>query len=467
MKFLPIRVPRMELAVYELVIANGLLITPSGVVEADLAIDGERIAAVGFGLNGDRVIDAEGCYVLPGGVDPHVHLQLALAGRVSTDSFSTGTIAAACGGTTTIVDFADPQPEQSMLDALAVRRAEADGKVAIDYGLHMTVPTWHGADAARLHEIPAVIDAGCLTFKLYQAYTRMELDDVALYRTLRAVGRAGGRVVLHSETGPLLDVLRAEAVAGGNAAAIWHERTRPARLEATAIHRAAEIAHLAECPLYIFHVGNTEAVAEIVAARLRGVDIVGESCPQYLLLTAEKHLQRSDGNLYICAPPLRSHEDQDAVWLALIDDDLQVVSTDHCPWTRAEKLGASTFADVPGGIPSIEARLLLVHHFGVVEERMDLTRWVEICCTNPARLMGLDRKGALLPGYDADLVIFDPKREKTITVDALHEAADWTPYAGMTLAGWPRTVLLRGQIIVEDENYVGQPGQGRFVARGR
>jgi dihydropyrimidinase len=455
----------MELAVYELVIANGLLVTPGGVIEADLAIDGEQIAAIGFELNGEQVIDAEGCYVLPGGVDPHVHLQMALAGMVSTDSFTTGTVAAACGGTTTIVDFADPQPDQSMLDALRARRAEADGQVAIDYGLHMTVPTWHGADEARLHEIPAVMAAGCVTFKLYQAYNRMELDDVALYRVMSAVSRAGGRVVLHSETGPLLDVLRAEAVAAGNAAAVWHERTRPPRLEATAIHRAAEIAHLTECPLYIFHVGCAEAVAEIVAARLRGVDIVGESCPQYLLLTAEKHLNRTDGYLYICAPPLRSHEDQEVVWAALADDDLQVVSTDHCPWTRAEKLAASTFASVPGGIPSIEARLSLIHHFGVVEEKMDLTRWVEICCTNPARLMELDRKGVLLPGYDADVVIFDPEREKTITVDALHEAADWTPYAGMTVVGWPRTVLLRGQVIVEDEIYVGQPGQGRFVAR--
>ncbi|MBX2998749.1 MAG: dihydropyrimidinase [Caldilineaceae bacterium] len=450
---------------YELVIANGLVITPGGVIVADLAINGEEIVAIGFGLNGERVIDAAGCYVIPGGVDPHVHLQMALAGMISTDTFTTGAIAAACGGTTTIIDFADPQPEQPMLDALSARRSEADGQVAIDYALHMTVPTWHGADAGRLHEIPAVIAAGCPTFKLYQAYNRMELDDVALYRVMCAVGDAGGRVVLHSETGPLLEVLRAEAVAAGHTAAIWHERTRPARLEATAIHRAAEIAYLAGCPLYIFHVGCAEAVAEIVAARLRGVDIVGEGCPQYLLFTAEKHLKSADGNLYICAPPLRSHEDQDVVWAALADDDLQVVSTDHCPWTRAEKLGASSFTSVPGGIPSIEARLSLIHHFGVVEERMDLSRWVEICCTNPARLMGLDRKGALLPGYDADVVIFDPEREKTITVDALHEAADWTPYAGISVAGWPRAVLLRGQLIVEDEHYVGQPGQGYFVAR--
>ena len=450
---------------HDSVITNGLLITGAGLVQADLAIDGEQIAAIGSNLNGDRVIDAGGCYVLPGGIDPHVHLQMQLAGLTSTDTFETGTVAAAHGGTTTVIDFADPQPGQSMMDALQQRRNIADGQVAVDYGLHMTVPTWHGADPARLGEIPQVIDAGCVTFKLYQAYNRMELDDVALYRVMQAVGTAGGWVVLHSETGPLLDVLRAEALAAGHTEPIWHERTRPARLEATAVHRAVEIAFLAACPLYLFHVGCAEAVAAIVAGRLRGVDVVGETCPQYLLLTAGAHLNRADGALYICAPPLRSEEDQDVVWAALADDDLQVVSTDHCPWTRSEKAQADSFADVPGGVPGIEARLSLVYHFGVNEERLDPVRWAEICCTNPARLMGLTHKGVLLPGYDADVVIFDPEREKQLNVETLHEAADWTPYAGTTVQGWPRTVLLRGQVIVENEAYKGKPGQGQFVPR--
>lgn len=450
---------------YDKVIANGIVITPGGMIEADLAIDGDQIAAIGLHLNGDQVIDAAGCYVIPGGVDPHVHLQLHLGGLTTADSFASGTLAAAHGGTTTVIDFADPQPEQSMLAALQERRAEADDAVAIDYGLHMTVPAWHGAEEARLSEIPAVIEAGCGTFKLYQAYERMELDDVALYRVMRAVAAAGGRVVLHSETGPLLGMLRQEALAAGHSAAIWHERTRPARLEATAIARAAEIAHLAECPLYIFHVGCAESVAAVVAARLRGVDIVGESCPQYLLLTADRHLNRKDGHLYICAPPLRAVDDQEMVWLALADDDLQVVSTDHCPWTRAQKQAADSFAAVPGGIPGLEARLSLIHHFGVNEGRLSPERWVEICCTNPAGLVGLTTKGNLLPGYDADVVVFDPLRERRLSTQTLHEAVDWTPYAGTIVTGWPRTVLLRGQPVVVDERYVGIPGQGRFVPR--
>lgn len=450
---------------YDLVIQNGQIITPDGPFRGALAIHDGAIAALGHGLTGKQTIDAAGCYLLPGGVDPHVHLQLALGGLVSTDSFASGTIAAACGGTTTIVDFADPQPGQAMADALAQRRAEADGPAAVDYGLHMTIPTWHAQSAERLAEVPAMAAAGCGTFKLYQAYARMELDDVALYRAMQAVSQAGAGVVLHSETGPLLDHLRGAAVAAGHTGAIWHERTRPARLEASAIHRAAEIAHLTGCPLHIFHVGCGEGVAAIAEARQRGVAISGESCPQYLLLSADEHLGGPQGNLYICAPPLRRPTDQAALWQALAGGGLDLVSTDHCPWTRAEKAKPS-FAQVPGGVPGIEARLSLVHHFGVRAGHISLARWVELCCAAPARLMGLTRKGCLLPGHDGDVVIFDPQRQKTLSTDTLHEAADWTPYAGMTVRGWPRTVLLRGKVIVENEAYVGAAGDGRFVKRG-
>lgn len=449
---------------YDLVIRNGAIINSDGIVNADLAIQDEQIAAIGVGLAGRQVIDADGCYVIPGAVDPHVHLQMPLAGRVSSDDFRTGTIAAACGGTTTVIDFVEPQPEQSMLAALALRRSEADGKVAIDYGLHMTIPTWHANAPRALDETPAVVAEGCLSFKMYQAYEGMALDDVALLRALTAVGEAGGRTVLHSETGPVLDVLRAEALAEGRTEPIWHAYTRPASLEASAVHRAAELADLAGCPLYIFHVGCQESVWEIVQARARGIDIWGESCPQYLLLNAEEHLGGLNGELYVCAPPLRSYDDNQLLWQALARDDLQVVSTDHCPWTAAEKRQPD-FTLIPGGVPSIEARLALVHHFGVNQGMLTLERWVQVCATNAARWMGLERKGRLAPGCDADVVIFDPERVKYIAPDTLHESAGWTPYEGMEVTGWPRTVLLRGKVIVEDEHYVGHPGDGRFVAR--
>ncbi len=454
---------------HDLVIHSGQIITAGGLEQADVAIDGEAIAAVGHRLEGRQRLDAAGCYVIPGGVDEHVHMQLPLAGRVSTDTFATGSIAAACGGTTTFIDFVTPNPAEPLLDALAARQAEADGHVAVDYALHMTIPSWHGAAAERLADVPAAFAAGCTTFKMYQAYDGMMLDDAALYRALCAVAAAGGSVVLHSETGPVLDLLRAEALAAGRTAPIEHERTRPARLEATAIARAAELAHLAACPLLIFHVGNAAAIDAITSARARGIDIWGESCPQYLLLTAEAHLGGPDGARFICAPPLRSQADQDAVWRALATGALEVVSTDHCPWTLAEKAQAN-FTQIPGGVPSIEARLALLHHAGVHEGRISLQCWIALCCTNPARRMGLARKGEIAPGFDADIVLFDPARAKTLSRrpghETLHEAADWTPYEGMELKGWPRHVLLRGRQIVRDEAWVGSVADGRFVARG-
>lgn len=449
---------------YDLAITNGQIITPAGPIFADLAVNQQSIAAIGAHLNADRTIDAAGSYVIPGGVDCHVHLQMQLGGITSTDSFETGTVAAACGGTTTVIDFTDPQPHQPLMEALRKRKSEAGGRVAVDYGLHMTIPTWHASAEDRLHDLPDAVAAGCATFKLYQAYDRMQLDDVALLRAMRAVAAAGAGVVLHSETGPLLDQLRADAVAAGHSQPIWHERTRPANLEASAVQRAAEIAALAGCPLHIFHVGAAASLAQVTAARHRDLDITAETCPHYLLLNADEHLAASNGHLFICAPPLRTVVDQDAMWQALLDGSLDIVSTDHCPWTRNEKQRPS-FADVPGGLPGIEARLSLVHNFGVNERELPLSSWVSACCTAPARRMGLPRKGALLPGYDADVVIFDPTREKTIRADDLNETAGWTPYQGLDVVGWPRTVLLRGTEIVLDEQFVGLPGQGRYLHR--
>ncbi|MEZ4866413.1 MAG: dihydropyrimidinase [Caldilineaceae bacterium] len=449
---------------YDLVIKNGLVINSDSECYADVAIDGAVIRAIGQGLRGKEEVDAQGCYVIPGGIDPHVHLQLPLGDQISADSFADGTIAAACGGTTTVIDFATPQPEESMVAALAARRAEADGRVAIDYGLHMTIPTWHGADRARLTEIPAVLAAGCATFKLYQAYAGYMLDDEALFRALQAVGAAGGRAVLHSETGPLLEMLRTAALAQGCTSAVWHERTRPTALEASAIQRATVLAHLARCPLFVFHIGCADGVAALTAARQRGLDVLGESCPHYLFFTDEEHLDSPAGHLYICAPPLRSAADQAAIWQALANDQLQVVSTDHCPWTPAQKTQPD-FTRVPGGIPGIEARLALIHHGGVVQGRLSRQRWVQLCATNAARWMGLANKGVLAPGYQADVVIFDPQQEHVVSLSSLHEKSGWSPYAGMAMQGWPRTIFLGGKAIVVDGAYVGSPGDGRFVAR--
>jgi dihydropyrimidinase len=447
---------------YEKVIANGVVVTATAAYPADVGISGERIAAVGMGLQGEQVFDAAGCYVIPGGVDVHVHLEMAVGQYTSSDTFESGTMAAACGGTTTVVDFVEPEGDQPMMEALAARRAAADPQVAIDYGLHMTVPAWHADHSLR--EIPEVMAAGVYSFKMYQAYGPLCLDDVRLYTALQALGKHGALPILHSENGPVIDRMRAEALAAGRTAPIWHARTRPASLEAEAVGRALELARQARSPLYIVHVSCADSLERIVHARQMGWTVFGETCPQYLFLTAEK-LTGENGERFICAPPLRELADQESLWGALARGDLQVISTDHCPFTAAEKAAETDFTRIPGGLPSIEARLSLVHD-AARQGRLDLNRWVASCCTVPARLFKLPHKGHIAPGYDADIVIFDPAKQVRLTAEWLHEQVDWSPYEGMTLSGWPREVFSRGALIAREGQYLGEPGRGRFIRAG-
>ena len=448
----------------DIVIRNGMVVTPGGVVPADVGITGEHIAAVGEGLEGNREIDAGGCIVLPGAIDPHVHLQMPVGDYVSADDFASGTVAAALGGTTTVIDFAEPEPEQPLMAALAERRAAADGQVAIDYGLHMTIPNWHGDHPSSLERIPEVVAAGAPSFKRYLAYERFRLDDVALYRVMRAIAAAGGLPIVHCENGPLCEALRAQAVADGQVTPIYHAMTRPPRQEAEAVSRAIDVAALAGSPIYVVHVSCLEALERVEAARARGEPVTAETCPHYLLLDVEA-LTHPHGERLICAPPLRTAADREALWSSLLAGGLDALATDHCPFTAAEKAGHADFTTVPGGLPSIEARLSLAYHFGR-RQGMSLEEWVAICSTNPARIFGLERKGAVAPGFDADLVVFDPQRQVILQAgETLHEQADWSPYAGLELDGWPRDVLSRGRVVVRDGEFVGQPGWGQFVRR--
>jgi dihydropyrimidinase len=446
----------------DLVIASGTVVTAAGAYRADIGIRGERVAAVGHGLAGLRTMDADGCYVIPGGVDVHVHLQMAVGGFVSSDTFASGSVAAACGGTTTLVDFVEPAVGQSMLQALALRRGEADPQVAVDYGLHMTLPVWQVDHA--LDELEQVMEQGVYSFKMYQAYGALCLDDARLYAALRAIRRGGGFPILHSENGPLIDVLRAEAQDQGHVAPVWHARTRPAALEAESIARALEIARLAGSPLYIVHVSCGPALEVLACAQREGRPVFGETCPQYLWLT-EDHLGGPHGGRFVCSPPLRSAADQQALWIGLSRGVLGVVSTDHCPFTADEKDSPPAFTRIPGGLPSVEARLSLVFQ-AVRRGTLALSRWVDCCCSTPARLFGLAGKGELAPGYDADLVVFDPQKEMTISRGALHERVDWSPYDGMTLTGWPRAVYSRGELVAESGRFVSRTGRGRFLAAG-
>lgn len=448
----------------DLVIRNGALITSVGRLSADVGIVGGRIAAVGDDLKGAKEIDASGCYVLPGGVDPHVHLQMPAGDYVSSDDFATGTVAAALGGTTTVVDFVEPEPGEGLVEALRKRQAEANGRVAIDYSLHMTVPAWHAVHTDALRELPDVIEAGVTSFKLYMAYEGFCLDDAQLYQVISAIIEVGGLPIVHCENGPICEVLRSRALARGERSPIHHAATRPPRQEAEAVSRAIDIAALAGSPVYITHVSCKAALARIKGAQSRGEAVYAETCPQYLLLDRAA-LGEPGGERLICAPPLRQEQDRTALFEALLSCDLHVLATDHCPFAAAEKAEHADFTTVPGGLPSIEARMGLAHDLARCPG-MDRTRWVRACCTNPAHIFGLSRKGEIAVGLDADLVVFDPQRELMIEAGhSLHENVDWTPYAGMRVRGWPRDVISRGRVVVREGGFVGQPGAGRFISR--
>jgi len=449
---------------YDLVVSNGTVVTAEAAFRADVGIVGERIASVAQNLSGHRYLDATGCLVLPGAVDMHVHLQMPAGPYISSDSFQTGTIAAAHGGTTTVVDFVQPKAGQGLMDALAARCALADGQVAVDYGLHMTIPAWHADQPESLAEIPAVIEAGVPTFKIYLAYGGLRLEDAQLYTVLKAIAAHDALPLAHCENGPICECLRSDALARGHTAPPFHAISRPACQEAEATGRCLDIALLAQAPLYVVHVSCTEALGRIVAAQARGQTAYGETCPQYLALTAGA-LDGPGGERFVCAPPPRTEADQTELWRALARGHLQVVATDHCPFTLSDKANGRDFTEIPGGLPSIEARLGLVHTLGVLGGRLTLTQWVRACSTAPARLAGLQRKGHIAPGFDADIVVFDPLEQVTLSVATLHEHVDWCAYEGQPLTGWPRTTVSRGEVIVEGGQFLGRPGRGKFVPR--
>jgi dihydropyrimidinase len=448
---------------FDLVIKNGTIVTAESTYQADIGIRGEKIAAVGLELAGTKEIDAAGKLVTPGAVDIHVHMQMPIGDFVSADDFFTGTRAAALGGTTAIIDFVEPLKDESLLDALAARRAEADPRVVIDYGLHMTIGP---AEINKLEQVHAAYEAGCGSFKLYMAYG-LRLDDGQLLRAFEAIREVNGLPVIHAENWDVISMLVERNLAAGKRSPHWHPRSRPAQFEGEAVARVIALASYVGTRAHIFHVTCDEAVQEIAAARQRGLPISGETCPQYLLLTQEVYdAPGVRGAWPVCSPPIRAQESQDALWRALGEGQLQVVATDHCPFTSGDKrTGLDNFSQIPGGVPSVESRLAAVYSYGVRTGRLTINQWVDACCTAPAELVGLSSKGKILAGYDADLVVFDPNKRVTLSTESLHEHVDWTPYEGIELSGWPEMTISRGEIIVEDGQFRGQEGRGRFVAR--
>ena len=446
------------------VIKNGTLATADGIRQADIGIEGERITAIGRDLCAKVLIDASDCYVFPGFVDAHVHLQMAIGDFTSTDDFTTGPVAAACGGTTTVIDFTSNYRGDDLAEAVAARRAQADGRVAVDYALHLTL-----ADASErtLAQLPELAKAGYASAKMYTTYAGLRLEDGEMLRLLAATRDCGILPMVHTENHDAIAYLTAELLRQGKTAPRYHALSRPPWVEAEMAHRVAILAHLVDSPLYIAHLTCRETLDAVQAARQRGQTVYAETCPQYLFLSLDDYERPGfEGAKFVLSPPLRDKSNWDVLWQALAAGQLQAVSTDHCPWYyETQKVrGLNSFAQIPNGAPGIETRVPLLFSEGVGQGRLSLQQFVDVCATGPARLFGLyPRKGTIAVGSDADLVIYDPHKKVTLSYQTLHQHVDYCPYEGHVVHGYPRTVLLRGQVVVDNGKFVGRGGQGQFI----
>ena len=451
-------------------IRGGTVVTATDLYRGDVLIEDEKVSAVGTTFDGvaaDRAIDASGKYVIPGGIDVHTHLDMPFGGTTSADDFESGTIAAAHGGTTSVVDFAIQYRGQTLRHALDAWRAKADGKAAIDYGFHMIVTELN--DAVE-KEMDALVAEGVTSFKLFMAYPGVfMLDDASIFRALLRTRENGGTICMHAENGGVIDVLVQRALAEKKTEPRYHALTRPARAEAEATHRAIALAEIAGVPIYIVHLSAPEALEMVTAARDRGLPAYAETCPQYLFLSYDNYEEPDfAGAKYVMSPPLRPREGQDRLWRGLAGNDLQAISTDHCPFCMKEQkeLGRNDFSKIPNGAPGIETRMSLVFDGGVRTGKISLNRFVELTSTSPARIFGLfPRKGTIAPGSDADLVVFDPNRKQTLSAKTLHMKVDYNPYEGRVVTGVSETVLSRGKVVVENGKFVGKAGSGSFLKR--
>jgi len=453
-----------------ILVENGTVVTDAGSVVADVLIDGERISALllpGTARLADvRRIDATGKLVVPGGIDVHTHMEMPSGSTVSSDTFATGTQAAVWGGTTTIVDFAVQPRGGSPRQGLETWMGRAEGNCAIDYGFHMILSD---VTDDALKEMDGLVADGVTSFKLFMAYPgKLYSDDGQILRAMQEAAAAGAVVMMHAENGIAIDVLVSQALAAGRSDPRQHGRTRPSMLEGEATHRAIVLADLAGCTLYVVHLSAAEALAEVAAARDKGQAVFAETCPQYLFLGEElMEGPGMEGAKYVCSPPLRSSRHQEALWRGLATDDLSVVATDHCPFCFKDQkeLGRGDFSKIPNGLPGVEHRMDLIYQ-GVASGRITRERWIELTAAAPARLFGLyPRKGSLLPGADADLVIYDPSRSHVLGAATHHMAVDYSAYEGMKVTGGVETVISRGKVVLEAGRFLGGPGHGRFVRR--
>jgi len=463
------------------IIKGGTLITASETYLADILVEGEKIVAIGQDLDPGEaeVVDASGKFITPGGVDPHTHFELPMAGTVSSDDHYTGHKAAAFGGTTTAIDFVS-QDFPSFRECVEAWHAKADGKAAIDFSFHMNLTRF---DAKIAAEIPSLVGMGITTLKTFTAYNgRLRLQDGEIFQALRIAREHGMLVMLHAENGDVIDLLIADALAAGHKSPEWHARTRPAWGAVEASLRAAALASQALAPLYIVHMNAAGEVDMLRYARERGVAVMGETCPQYLFFT-EDDLRRPDGAKWICSPPMRTAADNARLWAGLKDGTLQTIGTDHCPFffdgskpivyegkqvtIPGKELGRDDFTKIPNGLPCVGDRLPVLWSYGVGAGRMSANQFVALTSTNPAKIFGLyPRKGALLPGSDADLVVWDPQKKVKYGLAHAQHRTDYNLFEGWELTGYPEKVFLRGKLIVDREKWLGQAGGGQFVKRG-
>ncbi|MGV9279013.1 dihydropyrimidinase [Streptomyces sp. NPDC003730] len=455
------------------VIRGGLVVTASDEMHADVLVEDGRVAALAAtgtpaaeAFTAGRVMDARGKYVIPGGVDGHTHMEMPFGGTYAADTFETGTRAAAWGGTTTIVDFAIQSVGHSLREGLDAWHAKAEGNCAIDYGFHMIVSD---VNQETLKEMDLLVEEGVTSFKQFMAYPGVFYsDDGQILRAMQRAAGNGGLIMMHAENGIAIDVLVEQALARGETDPRFHGEVRKALLEAEATHRAIRLAQVAGAPLYVVHVSATEAVAELTRARDEGLPVFGETCPQYLFLSTDNLAEPGfEGAKYVCSTPLRPREHQAALWRGLRTNDLQVVSTDHCPFcfSGQKELGRGDFSKIPNGMPGVENRMDLLHQ-AVVDGHISRRRWIEIACATPARMFGLyPKKGTIAPGADADIVVYDPHAEQVVSAETHHMNVDYSAYEGRRITGRVETVLSRGEPVVTEREYTGRKGHGVYTPR--
>ena len=455
---------------FDTLIQGGTVVTAADTYKSDVGIKDGRIAAIAASLPADsarQVLSAAGCYVLPGGIDVHTHLDMPFGGTVSADDFESGTIAAAHGGTTTLIDFAIQGKGQTLRHAFDTWMAKADRKAAIDYAFHCIATD---LPDARLEEMDDLVREGVSSFKLFMAYPGvLMLDDASIFKAMSRAAKNGALICMHAENGSAIDVIVQRALAEGKTAPKYHALTRPTTAEAEATSRAIALAEMAGAPVYIVHLSCNEALEKVREARDRGLPAYAETCPQYLYLSLENFdVPGFEGAKYVFTPPLREKWHQEKLWQGLASDHLQVVSTDHCPFCYKEQkeLGKADFTKIPNGGPGIEHRMSLVFSGGVHGKRFSVNRFVELVSTTPARLFGLyPRKGAIAVGADADIVIFDPEKEETISAATHHMRVDYSMFEGIKVKGVPRMVLSAGRLIIDKGKFAGKAGSGRFLKR--